>query len=87
MREAARAVAPGGRLLIVDFAPHGLEFLRAEHAHRRLGFAHDQMRAWVEAAGLDVSAVRDLPPEPGGGDRLTVSVWTRSTGGSRWPDA
>ena len=30
--EAARLVAPGGRLLIVDFAPHDLEFLRAEHA-------------------------------------------------------
>ena len=26
--EAARLVAPGGRLLIVDFAPHRLEFLR-----------------------------------------------------------
>ena len=35
--EAARTLRPGGRLLIVDFAPHDLEFLRSEHAHRRLG--------------------------------------------------
>ena len=38
IREAARVLAPGGRLLVVDFAPHDLEFLREEHAHRRLGF-------------------------------------------------
>ncbi|MFZ0488079.1 MAG: metalloregulator ArsR/SmtB family transcription factor, partial [Arenicellales bacterium] len=30
--EAARILKPGGRLLVVDFAPHDLEFLRTEHA-------------------------------------------------------
>ena len=33
IREAARLLRPAGRLLVVDFAPHGLEFLRDEHAH------------------------------------------------------
>ena len=42
VREAARLLAAGGRLLIVDFAPHSLEFLRTEHAHRRLGFRTDR---------------------------------------------
>ena len=32
-----------GRLLIVDFAPHDLEFLRQEHAHLRLGFAAERI--------------------------------------------
>ena len=45
---------PGGRLLVVDFAPHELEFLREEHAHRRLGFAADTVSQWLSAAGLDV---------------------------------
>lgn len=75
IREAARAVSPGGRLLIVDFAPHGLEFLRAEHAHRRLGFGHDQMRSWIEAAGLDLREVRDLPPKGRSDAGLTVTLW------------
>jgi ubiquinone/menaquinone biosynthesis C-methylase UbiE/DNA-binding transcriptional ArsR family regulator len=68
--EAARVLRPGGRLVIVDFAPHGLEFLRSEHAHRRLGFADAEITAWCRAAGLEPEPVRHLP-----GDPLTVSLW------------
>ncbi|MBC00683.1 MAG: ArsR family transcriptional regulator [Rhodobacteraceae bacterium] len=75
IEEAARALRPGGRLLIVDFAPHSLEFLRDTHAHRRLGFAHDQMNRWLADAGLDVVLTRDLAPDAGDADRLTVTIW------------
>ncbi|MDH3739808.1 MAG: metalloregulator ArsR/SmtB family transcription factor [Alphaproteobacteria bacterium] len=68
--EAARALAPGGHFLIVDFAPHAMEVLRDEHAHRRLGFAHQEVEAWCLDYGLDVVEVRDLA-----GDPLTVSIW------------
>jgi ubiquinone/menaquinone biosynthesis C-methylase UbiE len=71
--EAARLVMPGGRLLIVDFAPHQLEHLREEHQHRRLGFADEEMRRWLEQAGLAPSAPIVLPPDREG---LTVSIWT-----------
>ena len=47
LAEAARVLRPGGRLLIVDFAPHELEFLREDHAHRRLGFGRDQVGQWI----------------------------------------
>ena len=71
--EAARLVMPGGRLLIVDFAPHALEHLREEHQHRRLGFADDEMRRWLGEAGLTASAPIALPPDS---DGLTVVFWT-----------
>ncbi|MEX1060492.1 MAG: metalloregulator ArsR/SmtB family transcription factor [Methyloceanibacter sp.] len=72
--EAARLLAPGGKLLVVDFAPHELEFLREQSAHRRLGFARDQLGRLLEGAGLKLERFRELKPEPSGG-KLTVSLW------------
>jgi len=81
LAEAGRLVSPGGRLLIVDFAPHDLEFLRAEHRHRRLGFPDDEIERWLAAAGLTRVASVSLPPtEPGG---LTVKIWTATPAGER----
>jgi len=71
--EAARVLRPGGRLLVVDFAPHDLEFLREEHAHRRLGFSAETVTGWLEAAGLDVLRQETLPPGPQG--KIAVSLW------------
>jgi len=72
--EAARLVAPGGRLLIADFAPHRLEFLREAHQHRRLGFSDAEITRWFETAGLTGDHAETLPSTDGKG--LTVKIWT-----------
>ena len=69
--EAARVLRSEGILIVVDFAPHTLEFLREEQAHRRLGFADREVADWCRAAGLDPAPARHLA-----GDPLTVVIWT-----------
>jgi ArsR family transcriptional regulator len=73
--EAAAALSAGGRLLIVDFAPHQLEHLRDSHAHRRLGFSRAQMKQWIAGAGLRLENAMDLVPEKGSAG-LTVTIWS-----------
>lgn len=73
VREAGRIVAPGGRLILVDFAPHALEALREQHQHRRLGFSDEEIDRWMADAGLPSVERRALPPARGEG--LTVKIW------------
>jgi ubiquinone/menaquinone biosynthesis C-methylase UbiE len=72
--EAARVMAPGGRLLIADFAPHKEEFLRDEYAHRRLGFSDREVESWFSAAGLANAGSETIAPQ-GEGEKLTVKLW------------
>ena len=76
--EAARVLAPDGRLLIVDFAAHEREELRTSDAHIRLGFDDDTMKAWFKAAGVEIDHVEHLE-----GGELTVTVWRGAKAGLR----
>ena len=89
VKEAGRLCAADGQVLIVDFAPHELEYLRDDHAHRRLGFGSDQMERWFDKAGLELRSQTNLShsdlakgraQKKNSGknqnkDSLTVSLW------------
>jgi ubiquinone/menaquinone biosynthesis C-methylase UbiE len=68
--EAARVLAPGGQLLVVDFAAHEREDLRERDAHIRLGFDDESMAAWFNTGGLTVDHIEHLK-----GGELTVTLW------------
>jgi ubiquinone/menaquinone biosynthesis C-methylase UbiE/DNA-binding transcriptional ArsR family regulator len=72
--EVARVMKPGGSLVIVDFAPHELEFLRTDLAHRRLGFSDREVESWITAAELQPLSVDAIAPS--GDAKLTVKIWT-----------
>ena len=76
--EAARVLAFGGRLLVVDFAAHEREELRATDAHIRLGFDDETMAGWFNSAGLSIDRVEHLE-----GGELTVTLWRGSKGAAR----
>jgi ubiquinone/menaquinone biosynthesis C-methylase UbiE len=75
IHEAARVLRPGGRLLVVDFAPHEQEFLREQFAHRRLGYARETVSQWMTSSGLEPVLHKSLAPEPGTDGKIAVSLW------------
>lgn len=85
LRELARVTAPGGRVVVVDFTSHDLQWMRDELAHRWLGFTPEELAAWAADAGLEpvqwLQRPRLFDPKeeasPAGGSR----------DGLIWPDA
>ena len=71
--EAARVLRSRGRILVVDFAAHGLEFLRKDFAHRRLGFSDREVQGWFHAAGLRSQGSESIVA---GKDKLVVKLWS-----------
>ncbi len=69
--EAARYLAPGGRMVVVDFAPHQERGLQTERGHRWLGFEDADIESWFRQAGLASGRTDRLP-----GSSLTVNLWS-----------
>lgn len=75
LREASRILAPGGKLIIVDFAPHDHEFMREAFGHRRLGIREDNMKSWTMRSGLDLEQIMRFDPPQDLESGLAVLIW------------
>lgn len=78
--EAARVLAPGGRMMIVDFAAHDREELRTVHAHARLGFRDEMIARAFAGCGLRLAHQQTLD-----GGELAVKIWLGQKGGDKKP--
>jgi ubiquinone/menaquinone biosynthesis C-methylase UbiE len=60
VREMARVLVPGGRLVLSDLQEHSHESLRKEHADHWLGFKMDYVRMTLQKAGLEGVSIEGL---------------------------
>jgi ArsR family transcriptional regulator len=79
LREAARVLAPGGRLVVVDAARHEDVALQRRMGQLRPGFAPGEIEALLAEAGLAAARARALPPARGArGPGLVVATAERT---------
>ena len=64
LADAARALRPGGRLVIVDMIEHAREAARHRVDYPHLGFSEAGLGELASAAGLTPHSWRILPPDP-----------------------
>ena len=84
VREAARTLRPGGRLLLVDMLPHERTGYRQEMGHVWLGFEPDEAKSWLREAGLQQLRLRPLPTDTQAkGPALFAAVAVKAAAGNR----
>jgi ubiquinone/menaquinone biosynthesis C-methylase UbiE/DNA-binding transcriptional ArsR family regulator len=66
LHEAARILAPGGRIVILDLAKHKFEEARDLYADQWLGFSESDLESMLQQAGFSAieTSLVDKEPEP-----------------------
>lgn len=80
LRQAGRILVPGGRLLLLDLAPHREDWVRDKLGHVHLGFKPEELRACLRRAGFIRIAFEDLPRGPGDPFRILVVTALKGKG-------
>ena len=65
VKEAARILRTGGKLVIVDLLPHDREDFQRRMGQQSAGFALDEARRMLLDAGFDAAGATPLPPAAG----------------------
>ena len=64
VREVARTLQPGGRLLIVDMLPHDRQEYRQQMGHVWMGFSAEQIQQTLNRVGFTETRTLELPADP-----------------------
>ena len=83
IKEMARMLRPGGKLVITDLDEHAFEFLRTEQFDRWMGFKREDVERWFRAAGLknvmvDCVGENCCTDSKSGAEHASVSIFIAS---------
>lgn len=77
LKQAARVLKPGGRVLLVDLAPHEERWVLAKLGHVHLGFAPEALTAMLTDAGFNSVVLEEVHQRRGEVFRVLVATGTK----------
>ncbi|MBF0287688.1 MAG: metalloregulator ArsR/SmtB family transcription factor [SAR324 cluster bacterium] len=83
LQEASRILRPGGRMIIMELAPHQEEWVREKLGHMWMGFETDTLTQMMNDAGLQSIQIEANPPRWGESFRVILASGIKKTTGHK----